>query len=617
MFRKGIFSFPLFSDRQPSRIMQFQSRLLKNLALSSDREKNWRQQILQVLSDASELIGIAFLYVYHHGDQDKRYLDIFWIKEPSESAKTHVESMVKRSINDETSISSSSILSIYHASAAADQAQPDIAEQSIEFRTLSFQLNTPEEKGIAGMGLYLPGRKQRMGEEAIESTLIAVSSIIRSVRTLSRYRTEAERFATRDPLTNLYNQIACWDLLDYETSRALRQDYKFSLLILDLDNFKTINDTYGHVAGDDFLKEFAGILRNSVRSGDIAARYAGDQFAAILPVCDEGQAYIVAKRILDSLRNFSYVLPNGAPVKGTVSIGCAVFPDHARDAKDLFLLADNMHTQAKSLGKDRISMPSEQDDVALLKSMGEKNIMILKALSQKRIVPYFQPIMNVRDRQIEAYEVLTRIETPDRVIPASEFIETVESMGAIGRLDYQLFEHALAKVQDAGYNGDLFINLSPKVLVLSEFMPRVRKMMRDYNVEPTKLIFEITERDTVKNLALVNAFIQTLKMDGFRFAIDDFGSGYSSFQYIKTFSVDFIKIDGEFIRHMSGNGATERHIVTSIAKLAGHLNIKSVAEYVESENILNQVAIAGINYAQGYYIQRPSPDLSGTTLDQL
>jgi len=254
-------------------------------------------------------------------------------------------------------------------------------------------------------------------------------------------------------------------------------------------------------------------------------------------------------------------------------------------------------------------MPCEQDDVEVLKSMSEKHIMILDALAQKRIVPYFQPIMNVKDQRIEAFEVLTRIVLPDRVISAAEFIETVESMGVIGKLDYQLFELALAKVRDTGYAGDLFINLSPKALVLSEFIPTIRGMMRNYGLEPTKLIFEITERDTVKNTKILEKFIQELKQDGFRFAIDDFGSGYSSFQYIKMFSVDYLKVDGEFIRHLTGNGSVEKHIVTSIADLAGHLGIKTIAEYVESKEILNEVTISGINYAQGYFIQRPSPDL--------
>lgn len=254
-------------------------------------------------------------------------------------------------------------------------------------------------------------------------------------------------------------------------------------------------------------------------------------------------------------------------------------------------------------------MPSEHDDVEVLKSMGEKSILIIEALSQRRIVPYFQPIMNIKDSKIEAYEVLTRIITSDRVVPASEFIETAENMGVIGKIDYQLIELAFAKVKESAYHGKLFLNLSPKALILNEFIPTVRKLLKDYDVDPSKLVFEITERDTVKGLNIIEKYIHELKSEGFRFAIDDFGAGYSSFQYIKAFSIDFLKVDGEFIRNMSGTSIVENAIVSSIAGLADKLGIKTIAEFVETKEVFGQVESAGIHYAQGYFIKKPSPDL--------
>ncbi|HAR45986.1 MAG TPA: hypothetical protein DCS05_07400 [Nitrospiraceae bacterium] len=362
--------------------------------------------------------------------------------------------------------------------------------------------------------------------------------------------------------------------------------------------------------GDTFLREFSKILKVSVRKGDIPARYGGDNFTAILPVCDEEQAYAVSKRIIDSAREIVVTLPDGTEVRETVSIGLAVFPSHAQDARDLFLIADNMVHQAKTTGKDRMSFPSDSDDVAVLRSIGEKNIIIMEAFSQKRIHPYFQPIANVKDMRYEAHEVLTRIITNDRVIPAAEFIETAEGMGMIGKIDYQLFERAFAIARDQQYQGKLFLNLSPKALIMSDFMPTVRKIMRDYSIESSQIVFEITERDTVKNMGLVERFIQDLKQDGFRFAIDDFGAGYSSFQYIKTFSIDYLKVDGEFIRNMLQKGKMEKAIVSSIAALAATLGIKTIAEYVESAEILDEVTTMGIDYAQGYYIQKPAPTLT-------
>ncbi len=183
-------------------------------------------------------------------------------------------------------------------------------------------------------------------------------------------------------------------------------------------------------------------------------------------------------------------------------------------------------------------------------------------------------------------------------------------MGAIGKIDYLLIEQALATVKRHGYQGKLFFNLSPKALVLNEFMPTMRGFMDQFDVKPPQLVFEITERDTVKNLGLVEDIIHGLKDDGFQLAIDDFGAGYSSFRYLKLFQADFLKVDGDFIKSMSGeNNKMEKAIVSNIASLAGDLGIKTIAEYVESESILDDVRAAGIDFAQGYFIRHPLPDL--------
>jgi diguanylate cyclase (GGDEF)-like protein len=456
----------------------------------------------------------------------------------------------------------------------------------------------------------LPGSLHALAVMLALFSLVPAASTLILVRALSRTAREAEQFATRDPLTKLYNQHTFWDLLQYETQRSKRQEYKFTLLLIDIDNFKVINDKYGHETGDRFLVDFSNILKFAVRKGDIPARYAGDDFAAILPVCDEEQAFVVARRIRDNLREHSLALPDGNEVQHTVSIGVAVFPSHAQDAQDLFLIADSMLRHAKDSGKDDVAFPSEQDNVEMLKNLGDKNIMILNAIRRRnmRIVPYFQPIMDLQNRSVAAYEVLTRIQIADHVIPAADFIEAAENMGAIGKIDYQLIEQAFAIVRQKNFRGTLFLNLSPKAMVISDFMPTVRSLFHTYGIEPGSMVFEITERDTVKNVSLFADFVRKLKDEGFRFAIDDFGAGYSSFQYLKTFPIDYLKVDGDFVRSMTEGGVT-REIVTSIAQLATRLKIKTIAEYVETEAILGEVQTAGIQYAQGYFIQRPSPDL--------
>ncbi len=600
----------LFSrNARKQKVLEFQSRLLHELTLTSGAVHKSEDSFKNIALAARDILDVYCLYTFHLGDDDKYELQIYWCSTPTATTRRIAEQAIRNAISRDQSLASVRDFSTDETSALPTSFLPELDRSKLDLRSKAFSLETPRSSGMVGLALRKSRREYPEDSMAIENILVAVMNSASAIKALASYTREVERFATRDPLTNLYNQIAFWDLLSYETERSKRQNYKFSLLVIDLDNFKAINDSYGHDTGDLLLKEFASILKNAVRAGDIAARYAGDQFIAILPVCDEGQAYIVARRILENVREFSLTLATGAVVRQTVSIGVAVFPDHAQEGRDLYLLADSMVLQAKTYGKDRLSIPSEHDDVEVLKSMGDKNLLILEALAQRKIVPYFQPIINMKDMQIEAYEVLTRIVMNDRVIPAAEFIESAESMGAIGKIDYQLIEQAFAKVRESRYTGNLFLNLSPKALILNEFMPTVRKMLRDYGIEPSKMVFEITERDTIKGFDIIDRSIRELKGEGFRFAIDDFGAGYSSFQYIRNFSVDFLKVDGDFIRNMRGDGSVESAIVSSIASLAKKLGIKTIAEFVESEDILSQVESAGIDYAQGYYIKRPSPEL--------
>jgi EAL domain-containing protein (putative c-di-GMP-specific phosphodiesterase class I) len=198
-----------------------------------------------------------------------------------------------------------------------------------------------------------------------------------------------------------------------------------------------------------------------------------------------------------------------------------------------------------------------------------------------------------------------RIQLDDQIVTANDFIEEAESMGIAHKMDYQLIEKAFIEVRRQGYEGMLFVNLSPKALIVGEFASHVSRLAGQYGIAPSRIVFEITERETVRNLTLLEKFVLDAKVQGFSFAIDDFGSGYSSFQYIKCFPVDYIKIEGEFIRNML-HDETYLAFIKSIVTLAKELKIKTVAEFVEDEEILKAVGALGIDYAQGYHISRPS-----------
>jgi EAL domain-containing protein (putative c-di-GMP-specific phosphodiesterase class I) len=188
---------------------------------------------------------------------------------------------------------------------------------------------------------------------------------------------------------------------------------------------------------------------------------------------------------------------------------------------------------------------------------------------------------------------------------AGEFIEIAEKMGVIDQVDYIVIEKALHELSRCGFPGLVFINLSPRALMLSEFLPTVRKLVMDAGIANQRIVFEITERDTVKNFSMLEKFVHELRMEGFRFAIDDFGSGFSSFHYLKHFPIDFLKIEGDFILNMLKD-KKDRAFVRTMVILAKELNIRTVAEYVENEEVFEQVRELGIDLAQGYLIGRPA-----------
>jgi diguanylate cyclase (GGDEF)-like protein len=256
-----------------------------------------------------------------------------------------------------------------------------------------------------------------------------------------------EQFKTRDFLTSLYNRKTFLEFLAHEIIRSDRQQYRFAVLIADIDNFKAVSDMYGHDAGDRCLRQFSRSFTQSIRKGDIAARYGGDTFAAVLPVCDETQTSIVAKRLLDNIRSRPFELPDGISIPATASIGVAVYPDHARDEQSLLLVSHSMVQQAKLAGRDCVKRPSDDMDIETMRHARGSYLFLMDAIRKKQIVPYFQPIVSAKNQTLLAYEVLTRIITSERVIAAGEFIEAAEDIGVVGKIDYQLMEKAFVEMK--------------------------------------------------------------------------------------------------------------------------------------------------------------------------
>lgn len=586
-------------------MLEFEIRLLEKFILSSEVIKDWREYVNRLVLDMDTVVPAYAMFSVFKIGEEAYDLEIFWRNNPSDTTKRAFETcllqVLQRTEYFETGYSSR----VEHNVADASRVTPELSAADIELQIKSLLVEAPKIGGIVGIGMQPQDETDPMRLLVIQSILATLLNVVGSVKAIDKYTKDLEYYATRDPLTNLYNQRVFWELIETEVVRSSRHGNKFTLLVIDADNFKSINDSYGHSVGDSMLQLLVGGIKAAIRDDDLLSRYGGDEFVAILPETDLAAAETVARRIIESVGTISLTVPDGAVVSGSVSIGMATYPDHAVAMKDLFLFADNMMYRAKAEGKNRVVVPDAQDVIDVFRTLGEKSMLILNAVEKRSVVPFFQPIVNVATGQVEAIEVLSRIRMEDgSYVIAEEYVSIAEKMGVMHKLDFIQLEKALEAVEETGYGGFLFINMSPRALVLNDFVQETRRIASQFKIDPTRLVFEITERETIKNMALLERFIGTLHSEGFKLAIDDFGSGFSSFHYVKRFPIDFLKIEGDFILGMK-NSEKDRALVRSIVTLSKDLGIRTVAEYVEDQAVLDQVVAQGIDLAQGFYIHRP------------
>lgn len=591
-------------------MLEFEIRVLERFIITSEAIRDWKERVSYLLSEVNKVMPAYALFCIFQLEEESFDIEVFWSGPPSEATRSTMEDIIRQQVKTENMRCSSdaSVIVIHNI---ADERAPHLELQydEILMETKSLYLETPQIGGVVGIGVQSEVVADPVRSLVINSILTTLLNVIGSIKAIYKYTKDLEYYATRDPLTNLFNQRVFWELLGYEIGRAERHSQQFGVLVIDLDNFKHVNDTHGHLVGDKYLIKIADTIHHCLRLGDVLARYGGDEFAVILPDADPEQVFMVADRIREAMEQMSLQTGDGARIRGTASIGYAVCPDHATTAKDLFLFADNMTYKAKSMGKNCIIVPTNDDVIEVFQKSSEMSRLLLKSLDEKLIVPYFQPIVTSDGKQVICNEVLCRVVVGDQVIAASEFIEIAEKLGVVSRLDTILMEKVFEMAQTVGYNGYLFINLSPKSLILKEFVPSVIRLTNRFSIAHDKVVFEITERETVKNMTLLEQFVQDLKLEGFKFAIDDFGSGFSSFQYIRRLPIDFVKIEGMFVCNML-HDPKDMAFVKTLAVLAKEFGIKTIAEYIESEELLQAVHGLGIDLVQGYHTGRPSPTIA-------
>ncbi len=421
--------------------------------------------------------------------------------------------------------------------------------------------------------------------------------------------------ASHDGLTGLINRHSFEERLKRAIQTARQEGIEHVVFFIDLDQFKVINDTCGHTAGDELLRQVSRLLEEQVRQRDTLARLGGDEFGVLLEHCPIEQATRVAQSILDAVAKVHFNW-EGQSFRIGASIGIVPVSDLSGDIGEIMATADSACYAAKDRGRQRYHI-YHPDDAELAERFGEMRWVsrINQALDSDAFELFYQTIMPVSPSAGENakahYEILLRMRGENNTwFPPGAFLPAAERYGLVSKLDRWVVRSTLDWLQSHPQHLTELelcsINLSGHSIGDEDFLEFLLHCIEQHAVPAEKLCFEITETAAISNLASASGFIQKLTAQGCRFSLDDFGSGLSSFAYLKSLAVDFLKIDGIFVREIASSNV-DRAMVKSINEL-GHVTGKQiVAEFVENESILNVLRELGVDYAQGYGIARPAP----------
>jgi diguanylate cyclase (GGDEF)-like protein/PAS domain S-box-containing protein len=418
-----------------------------------------------------------------------------------------------------------------------------------------------------------------------------------------------EHLVDHDFLTALYNGRRFEQALAQETKSAARYGGGGgAVLLLDLDHFKAVNDQFGHKAGDDLLKTVAAALRGRIRETDVLARLGGDEFGIILPQADAHQAEVVAEGIVKALRRQTAMLAeHQIPV--TASVGVALFDGLSNI--EILAAADLAMYEAKEAGRDRFAVYRPLPDAPRrLSSRLVEAERIQRALTHDQLELHCQPILDLASNEISQYELLLRLRTDDgSLLPPSAFLYVAERFGTILAIDSWVVRQAatlIASEAKAGRSLTLNVNISAKSIGSPELVAVVDQALSDTHIDPACFVFELTETAAIGDIEHAKTFTTELRSRGCRFALDDFGSGFGSFYYLKHLPFDYFKIDGDFIRGFADN-AIDQLVVEAIVGIAKGMGKKTVAEFVTGQDMTDRLRDSGIDYAQGFHVGMPRP----------
>ena len=457
------------------------------------------------------------------------------------------------------------------------------------------------------------------------SNHIGTAIIFREIPKICHLNLHESWQLNHDFLTGLINRSYFEHCLSKAVSDASESGINHVLCYLDFDHFKIINETLNYAAGDEFLKQISHILQQRVRKTDILARLGGDEFGLILYQCNLDQALNVLQIICAEIQAFKFIWQEKT-FSFSVSAGISILSAQSISPSQMLVAANSACDIAKNKGRNCIHVYQSDDrDIAVSQEGTQWIPRLHKALDENQFCLYFQPIIPVEVKpQVgcqkfqASFEILLRLQDDfGRVIAPGQFIPVAERYGLMHLLDrwvirnlfqYLEFQNIQAmKPEQQGSDGFLYmVNLSGASLNDDQFLDFVKAQFEAYSIAPNMICFEITETMAIANLSKAINLIQQLKVLGCYFALDDFGSGMSSLAYLKNLPIDYLKIDGVFIKDLAQN-QVDCQIVEAIHHMAHAMGIQTIAEFVESPETLTKLKTLGINYAQGYSIARPAP----------
>jgi len=416
--------------------------------------------------------------------------------------------------------------------------------------------------------------------------------------------------AERDALTGLYNRHRFQAELERMLAESGRHSTTSALLYFDLDEFKTINDHFGHTAGDSMLVRVAGEVSGLIRRNEMLFRLGGDEFAILLPGADMAQAEALAERVVRAIAQIPFRFADqahGQTLHISSSLGIALYPLHAADQDQLVACADAAMYQAKQAGKNAWrAYRADLDTTPEMVSRLSWNERLARALRENLFELHYQGVYNAQTRELVHLEALIRLrdEATGELVPPGLFIPIAEKSNKILEIDRWVLRQAIQLLSERPHAPPIAVNISGRSFDDPALPNTIADLLREYRVAPIRLLIEITETAAVSDLTDAERFIEALKQTGCSVCLDDFGAGFASFAYLKHIRVDTIKLDGMFIRNLPHDHENQV-FVRGMVEVARGLGKTTVAECVEDEATLKLLAQLGVDKAQGYYLDRP------------